>query len=127
MEENKITQAGSAGLPRNNSSKKYFLWLVALVLVGVGVYAGARFYAYKTDVNRLSSLDAYIDIFKNDTYGGKTPEETLKLFIDALRGCEVEKASLYFLPDDNGSRERWLKIQAGLFHVTLPKSVNEKF
>ena len=114
MEENKIIEAGSIGSTRNNSSKKYFIWLVALVLVGVGVYAGAKFYSYKKDTGRLNAVDAYLDVFKNDTFGGKTPEETLKLFIEALKQGDVEKASLYFLPDDNGSRERWLKFLAGV-------------
>ena len=34
---------------------------------------------------------------KADTWGGKTPQETLDLFIDALRKGDVELASKYFL------------------------------
>jgi hypothetical protein len=37
--------------------------------------------------------------YRNDIYGGTTPEETLQLFIDALRQKNVQKASLYFSLD----------------------------
>jgi len=32
-----------------------------------------------------------------DTYGGKTPEETLNLFIEALKKEDLELASKYFV------------------------------
>lgn len=34
--------------------------------------------------------------YKNDFDGGKTPEETLELFITALRAGDIEKASKYY-------------------------------
>lgn len=56
------------------------------------------------------------EIQKNDTYGGKTPEETLDLFINALKEGDVELASKYFEIDMNEqpynsenylNREKW--------------------
>jgi hypothetical protein len=46
---------------------------------------------------------------KADTVGGKTPEETLRLFIDALREGDVELASRYTLLDinDPDMRAKW--------------------
>jgi len=39
-----------------------------------------------------------------DTYGGKTPQETLQMFIDAVEKGDYELASKYFLGD---RQERW--------------------
>ncbi len=41
---------------------------------------------------------------KADTYGGKTPEETLGMFIDALKKGDVELASKYFVLREDGGR-----------------------
>ncbi|OGN23567.1 MAG: hypothetical protein A2918_00640 [Candidatus Yanofskybacteria bacterium RIFCSPLOWO2_01_FULL_42_49] len=41
-----------------------------------------------------------------DTYGGKTPEETYDMFIDALKKGDVELASKYFVVED---QEKWNK------------------
>ena len=45
-----------------------------------------------------------------DTYGGKTPQETLDMFVDALKKGDVELASKYFLLDENLSREKWANL-----------------
>ncbi|MBI2064963.1 MAG: hypothetical protein HYT62_02845, partial [Candidatus Yanofskybacteria bacterium] len=51
----------------------------------------------------------YIEAMTEDSYGGKTPQETLDLFVVALKDEDVELASKYFMLDDNLSREKWLK------------------
>ena len=43
-----------------------------------------------------------------DTAGGTTPEETLSLFVAALRANDAEGAAEYFLLDDELSREKWV-------------------
>ncbi|MDO8585306.1 MAG: hypothetical protein Q7R85_04295 [bacterium] len=111
-------------IPNNDSStgskeatrapwKRVFVFFgafVALMLVGAGAYFGIRYYRYRNGyLLPMEKYNAYMDIFRNDTYGGATPEETLKLFVAALREGDVEKASLYFMPDDRGSREKWVK------------------
>jgi len=53
------------------------------------------------------ALDEYYQAFKNDTYGGKTPQETLNLFIDALEKGDLDLAAKYFAMDNNLSREKW--------------------
>lgn len=45
--------------------------------------------------------------YKNDTYGGKTPEETWGMFLDALKKGDAELASKYFAV---GKQEEWKKI-----------------
>lgn len=42
-----------------------------------------------------------------DTMGGTTPEETLALFVAALRANDADLASEYFMLDDELSRDKW--------------------
>ena len=45
-------------------------------------------------------------LYAEDTYGGKTPEETLQLFISALKAGDIELASKYFMVDE---QIKWTK------------------
>ncbi|MEK7143610.1 MAG: hypothetical protein AAB756_02155, partial [Patescibacteria group bacterium] len=45
--------------------------------------------------NYYKNLD---EVYKKDTYGGATPEETLALFIDALKKGDTDLAAKYFVP-----------------------------
>ena len=53
------------------------------------------------------------ETLRQDTYGGKTPEETLKMFVDALKKDDIELASKYFALDTNTkspdylTRKKW--------------------
>ena len=50
-------------------------------------------------------MSAYEEAMSNDTYGGKTPEETLQLFTEALQKGDVDLASKYFeLPQENQNK-----------------------
>lgn len=48
---------------------------------------------------------SYDDALKADTYGGKTPEETLALFISALEKEDVDLASKYFMIESEKSNK----------------------
>ena len=37
--------------------------------------------------------------YAKDTFGGATPEETLQLFVDALKAGDVELATKYYIPE----------------------------
>jgi len=50
------------------------------------------------------------EAYKKDTYGGATPEETLQLFIDALKKGDVELAAKYFIPEKQKEEEENLNI-----------------
>ncbi|MBI2406318.1 MAG: hypothetical protein HYV25_01920, partial [Candidatus Harrisonbacteria bacterium] len=109
------TRADSTSRPQADLTRRprarlfvFLAWFLALMLIGAGAYFGVRYYRYRNGyLLPMERYNAYMDIFRNDTYGGATPEETLKLFVAALRAGDVEKASLYFVPDDRGSREKW--------------------
>ena len=42
--------------------------------------------------------------YREDTYGGNTPEETLQFFIDALKNGDTDLAAKYFVVD---KQEEW--------------------
>ena len=53
----------------------------------------------------------YETAMRNDTYGGKTPQETLNLFIDALKKGDIDLASKYFVLKENGEvDEEWIAL-----------------
>lgn len=52
-------------------------------------------------------MQEYNQAITEDTYGGKTPEETLRLFIEALENEDIELASKYFLLDTKNSRKKY--------------------
>lgn len=58
----------------------------------------------------MESIKNYEEEMKNDTYGGKTPQETLDLFIDALKVGDIDLASKYFVATSD-TNEEW-KIEA---------------
>jgi len=50
----------------------------------------------------------YRETLKNDTFGGETPEATLKLFVDALKKGDVDLASKYFWIDESQKNKNGL-------------------
>ncbi len=78
-----------------------FLFSFYLILILVS-YFGPDIQSYlnkKTAENYFKKIEAeekeLIELAKADTYGGKTPEETLDLYIEALKKGDVELASKY--------------------------------
>ena len=86
----------------NYTSRKFLLGFAAFVGAGALLWF-AGFY-FSPDARQERAALRYIqnleEQYKNDTYGGATPEETLSLFIAALEAGDVELASKYFLPDE---------------------------
>lgn len=91
-----------------NKILKIVAWLIGvIIIVLVFLYLVG---AYESDVNNyfyqkrqekaLAELRVeYLrieNLQKNDTYGGKTPEETLDLYIKALKASDIELASKYY-------------------------------
>jgi len=87
---------------KKSKYKKYIvLVVIALAIIGGGYWwweGGSDaeeeqdFYSYmENEQERL------IEAYKNDTYGGDTPEETWDMFVAALETGDVELASKYFI------------------------------
>jgi len=83
--------------------KKITIFLgIVLILAGAGWWAwdyfelGEAWEAAKFNVESKGAIEALEDYFKNDSYGGKTPQETYALYLEALKRGDLNTASLYF-------------------------------
>lgn len=82
--------------------------------LGVAALYGVQYWRNKTSPEYQAT-----EYFKNlekqyaeDPYGGSTPEETLQLFIEALKKGDTDLAARYFLIEDQEQwREDLAKIQ----------------
>jgi len=106
--------------PPKRSWWKYAVGVLAIVLVILGGYivwyqyfspeAGYRREVEKSALELPAKLEAYKKAREADTYGGKTPEETLQMFIEALRNEDVDLAYKYFVLEENSERDyKWLE------------------
>jgi hypothetical protein len=103
------------------SSKKFLFYVVVggfLVFFSliVGVFMRDWHEGYKYERKIIEGQEQYEQIvadykkeLREDIYGGETPEETLKMFVEALRQEDVELASKYFFVDASGDRSKWVK------------------
>ena len=105
---------------------KYVLIALSPIIAIVGIYYGLqKYHDYQVDRDYQKSIAPIQEAYKKaveydkklreaekkeqamlkaDTYGGKTPEETLALFVDALKKKDADLASKYYMP--------WLQEQA---------------
>lgn len=99
-------------------SSKYILsWMreygvvFCIIVVGIGLYYSEYFLTVSKNPREAYQeyLNRYESAMRADTVGGTTPEETRMLFVQALRSGDVVRASEYFLLNDRGSREKWMK------------------
>jgi hypothetical protein len=83
------------------------IFCLALVLVW-NLYLSPeakKFHADRANYEKtMSGLATYENAMKNDTYGGKTPQETLDLFVAALEKEDIDLAWKYFLLEEDGSQ-----------------------
>lgn len=94
---------------------KILKWLgiiiLALIVFWLGGEAGYR-EKYQLEVwkaNRAAEKlnKQLLEMFKNDTYGGQTPEETYNLFVEALKNENVDLAVKYFVLDPDRRARYW--------------------
>jgi hypothetical protein len=92
-------------------SRKLMIFAGIAVLVAglVSFSIREKFMADEQYRSYIESEQRYINAMKNDTYGDKTPEETLSLFVVALKAGDMELASKYFMLDSGPSRDKWVK------------------
>ena len=81
--------------------------VLGLIILGAGIFSGIEYYQYRKSpeyqaMKYLKDLEAQ---YKNDPYGGNTPEETLQLFIDALKNGDTDLATKYIVME---KQERYL-------------------
>ena len=86
------------------TARKIILWFLGIAIVVIAIL-----YTIGVNVPRIEmwkvkkqgeiyekQVQEELNKYKNDFDGGKTPEETLELFITALRAGDIEKASKYY-------------------------------
>ena len=108
-------------LPSGNKKSKYWkfviAFLVVIILAGGGFFVWNKYLSPQAKSNRetqknyekyLAWEENYKKAMTEDVYGGKTPEETLQMFIEALKKEDVELASKYFALNTNENSEYYL-------------------
>ncbi len=124
--QNQVQSQSPIQSPNMGTRKK--VWTVAIavgvliILIG-GWFVWANYLSPDAEGERklqenLDKYTGYINTYeaamKADTYGGKTPQETLKMFIDALKKGDIDLASKYFALDTNEkspdylTRKKWV-------------------
>ena len=106
--------------PLTRKTKWWVFVLGFLTIIALGIIVDAVWTEYFSpaaqEARRMKEQYAayeqqqktYEEALAQDTYGGKTPEETLALFITALEKEDVDLASKYFIQDINLSRQKWV-------------------
>lgn len=102
--------------PQGMRRPVYFRWWfwVALVFLLAGTWYLKSYFDWRGDYD-LAHTDEYArglaaqlfkyqadqlqEQYKNDTYGGDTPEETLRLFVEALEQKDFALAAKYYVPE----------------------------
>jgi hypothetical protein len=57
----------------------------------------------------MRNIAKYEQKYKDDKYGGKTPEETYSMFLEALKKKDIELASKYFVLDKQAQYKKALQ------------------
>jgi len=85
---------------------KYLLAIGAVAAVGFGVLFFIQYLRNAEDPEKQAQeyVEALEKAYREDQYGGNTPEETLQLFIDALKKGNTDLAAKYFIIDE---QEKW--------------------
>ena len=93
-------------------SKYIGIVVIAFLVLYLGYVVGWEAKHYLDNWKTIRKVDVFnnmiLQIFKNDTYGGRTPEETYNLFVDALKKQDVDLAVKYFILDSE-RRARYQK------------------
>lgn len=95
---------------------KYSAGALGLVAVAIGFLFLVEYLRYRTssEYRVEQGLKELERRYAEDTYGGTTPEETLQLFIDALKKGDTDLASKFFVLEDQEERLVYLReVKAG--------------
>lgn len=109
-------EVGVSGSKKTRSFWKLLVALGAIIFLFVAYVIWAAFFSPQAVSERetqknyeqaMKALSEYEEMMRNDIYGGKTPQETLDMFIDALEKEDFELASRYFIVGGKTKRERF--------------------
>ena len=84
---------------------KIIIIAIVFLLIAVAGYIAGNLTKYGLDVRKADKMverfqGSLEEPYKKDIYGGKTPEETWAMFLDALKKGDIDLASKYFAVDE---------------------------
>lgn len=85
---------------------KYLLAVGVVAALGLGALFLIQYLRDSENPEKQAEkyMEALEKAYREDQYGGNTPEETLQLFIDALKKGDTDLAAKYFIIDE---QEKW--------------------
>src|SRR3989344_4599780 len=92
----------------NKTSLKFVGIFVVVIIAALAAIYYANYY-FSPEQKALRYYAELERQYREDTYGGKTPEETLQLFIDALKAGDIELASKYFVVEEREKTKKTLQ------------------
>ncbi len=126
------------GEEQNNSApeaprNKKLIWagivLATLILSVIGWQYWQ--YIHSPYYQQMKAVKALEKLYADDTMGGKTPEETLALFLEAVKKEDFDLASQYAIYDGREDLKKWLisikeKGQMTEFIKAYSQAIKEK-
>ena len=104
---------------------------VAIIAVGIGALFLIDYIRYQKspEYQAIKEIEKIKKEYEEDPYGGETPEETLRLFVEALKQGDTDLAAKYFVLD---KQEEWREDLArikdkGLLDEMVRDLEREKF
>lgn len=103
---------------KKTSYWKFIGAFLAIIVLALAALAASRIYGARQAVQnaaealRKSAADDYRRALA-DTYGGKTPQETLQMYTDAVEKGDYVLASKYFVVAE---QEKWAKELVDIAH-----------
>ena len=110
--KNQINKESKSQIIQQKIKSAIGLFLLAIVGLYAGYILGVIFtfkviIPYVDKARYEESLKEYLKPYEEDNIGGNTPEETVDLFIEALKKGDYDLASKYFVVDE---QEKWKKM-----------------
>jgi hypothetical protein len=88
--------------------------IIVLVVLGWQMKVGTWFYQTWQERKAVAEVEQIKKAWRNDIFGGATPEETLKMFVTAFKAGDLELASKYFAVDKQAEylakMQNWVKL-----------------
>ncbi len=123
--QNSSNSANNAGWWNKYSYAKHVaIFFGVLLIVGGGYFVWGNYFSTNARLARQQQAqyekyaaweNDFNKIMTEDNYGGKTPEETLKMFVDALKQGDTDLAAKYFYLETDTkdpnfmTRNKWIE------------------
>jgi len=106
--ENNINNNSAPEAPNNRNKK--LIWAGVILAVLILSVIGWQYWQYihSTYYQQMKAAKTLEKLYADDTMGGKTPEETLALFLEAVKKEDFDLASQYAIYSAREDVKKWL-------------------